>query len=103
MVDRRVGLDRALDLEARQRVDRAVVAETTPTESDCSSPNGEPIAATGEPTFRSRGRAQRQRAQRQARRGRSQQRDVGVGVEADDLRRHLVAVGELHVDLGGAA
>ena len=26
------------------------VAETTPTERDCSSPNGEPIAATGAPT-----------------------------------------------------
>ena len=25
-------------------------AETTPTDSDCSSPNGEPIAATGSPT-----------------------------------------------------
>ena len=28
-----------------------------------------------------------------------EQRDVGVGVEADDLGRHLVAVGELDVDL----
>ena len=27
-----------------------LVAETTPTESDCSSPNGLPIAATGSPT-----------------------------------------------------
>ena len=30
------------------------VADTTPTDSDCGSPNGEPIAATGEPTRRSR-------------------------------------------------
>ena len=28
--------------------------DTTPTESDCSSPNGLPIAATGEPTSRPR-------------------------------------------------
>ena len=28
------------------------VAEMTPTDSDCSSPKGEPIAATGAPTFR---------------------------------------------------
>ena len=26
------------------------IAETTPTESDCFSPNGEPMAATGVPT-----------------------------------------------------
>ena len=26
------------------------IAETTPTDSDCFSPNGEPIAATGVPT-----------------------------------------------------
>jgi hypothetical protein len=30
------------------------VADTTPTDSDCGSPNGEPMAATGEPTARSR-------------------------------------------------
>ena len=29
-------------------------AEMTPTDSDCSSPNGDPIAATGDPTSRSR-------------------------------------------------
>ena len=45
-------------------------AETTPTDSDCSSPNGVPIAATGAPTIALARRAERQRAQRQARRGR---------------------------------
>ena len=30
------------------------IADTTPTDSDCGSPNGEPIAATGVPTRRSR-------------------------------------------------
>ncbi len=29
-------------------------ADTTPTDSDCGSPNGEPIAATGAPTRTSR-------------------------------------------------
>ena len=38
---------------------------------------------------------------RQARRVDLQQRDVGVRIEADDPRRHLVAVGERDVDLLG--
>ena len=75
------------------------VADTTPTDSDCGSPNGEPIAATGEPTRRSRAVPSSQRAQRQAGGVDLQQRDVGVGVVADDPRRHLVAVGERDVDL----
>ena len=77
-------------------------AEMTPTESDCSSPNGLPMAATGAPTCRS--------LVEPSGSGRSvrpvgvdlQQRDVGVGVEADDLGRDLVAVGEPHVDVRGA-
>ena len=36
-----------------ERTERSV-AETIPTESDCCSPNGLPIAATGWPTTRSR-------------------------------------------------
>ena len=75
------------------------IADTTPTDSDCGSPNGEPIAATGDPTRRSARRPEPQRAQRQPRRVDLQQRDVGVGVVADDPRRHLVAVGERDVDL----
>ena len=78
-------------------------AEITPIDSDCSSPNGQPIAATGSPT------AQVVRLAR-ARSGVSveplgidlQQRDVGVQVGADDLRRDAVAVGELDVDVVGA-
>ena len=77
------------------------VAEMTPVESDCSSPKGEPMAATGEPTTRRSAGAERQRAQRQPRRVDLQQRDVGEGVEPDDLRRHLVAVLEAHEDLAG--
>ena len=78
-------------------------AETTPTDSDCGSPNGEPIAATGAPTCTwlrvpsGSGRSVRPL------RVDLEQRDVGVRVGADDLGRHLVAVGELHVDLVGAA
>ena len=41
-------------------------AEMTPTESDCSSPNGLPIAATGEPTTQVVRLAERERAQREA-------------------------------------
>ena len=50
-VDRRVGLDRARDLEAGQRLDRAVDRgdRRRRTATGCS-PNGEPIAATGSPT-----------------------------------------------------
>ena len=51
MVDRRVDLDRAGDGVGRgERVDRALVAETTPTANEVSWPNGLPIAATGSPT-----------------------------------------------------
>ena len=80
------------------------VADTTPTDSDCGSPNGD--------ADRGDRRADAQvAAPCRARSGRSvrpagsilQQRDVGVGVEADDPRRHLVAVGERDVDLLGLA
>ena len=78
-------------------------AEMTPTESDCSSPNGLPMAATGAPTCRS--------LVEPSGSGRSvrpvgvdlQQRDVGERVEALDLRRDLVAVGEAHEDARGLA
>ena len=61
-------------------------ADTTPTDSDCFSPNGEPIAATGVADLHLAVRAERERPQRQALRVDLDQRDVGVGVVADDLR-----------------
>ena len=78
-------------------IDRSV-AETTPTESDCCSPNGLPIAATGSPTSTSC-RAELERMQVEALGVDLEQGDVGERVEADDLGLDLVAVGELDVDL----
>ena len=77
------------------------VAETIPTESDCSSPNGLPIAATGAPTWTLVGVAELDRVQVEAVGVDLDQRDVGVGVEADDVGGDLVAVAELDVDLVG--
>ena len=81
-----------------QRLDRAVGGGDDPTESDCSWPNGLPIAATPSPTSTSfsepSGSGWMSRPP-----GRPDQRDVGEGVEADDLGLDLVAVGELDVDL----
>ena len=77
------------------------VAETTPTESDCCSPKGLPIAATGWPTTSSLSSPSSQRVQLEAVRLDLEQGDVGEGVEADDLRRHDVAVGELDEDFLG--
>ena len=78
------------------------VAETTPTESDCSSPNGLPIAATGSPTCDVALGCRASSGCRSRPVGVDlEQRDVGVRVEADDLGRDLVAVGELDVDLFG--
>ena len=80
------------------------MAETTPTESDCCSPKGLPIAATGWPTTRSLSSPSCERVQVEAVGVDFEQGDVGEGVEADDLRRDDVAVGELDVDgLGGLA
>ena len=77
------------------------VAETMPVESDCSWPNGLPIAATGVPTSTALGGADLDRVQIEALGVDLEQRDVGVGVEADDLGLDLVAVGELDEDLVG--
>ena len=74
-------------------------ADTTPTDSDCFSPNGEPIAATGVPTCTSLPLASGSGRSVEALRVDLDQRDVGVGVVADDLRLDLVAVGELDVEL----
>src|SRR3954466_10456301 len=92
-----------------ESIDR-LVADTTPTDSDCSSPNGEPIAATGSPTpprpqapdagarrrphRRPRRVAERQRAQLDVAGVDLDEPDVGVGVEAHHLGVHAVAVGE---------
>ena len=83
--------------------DRAVDGETTPTDSDWRSANGEPIAATGVADLDLLGVAERQRPQRQAVGVDLEQRDVGVGVVAADARLDLVAVGELDVDLARLA
>src|SRR3954470_16648300 len=87
-------------------------AEMTPTDSDWSSPNGLPIAATADRAAdRAHGRAdgeiarraERQRTQRQAGRVDAQERDVGERVEADDAGRHLVVVLEADEELLGLA
>ena len=70
-------------------------AETTPTDSDCSSPNGLPIAATGSPTASPLERPRGSGVRSKPRRVDLQQRHVRVRVGADDLRRHAVAVREL--------
>ena len=75
------------------------VAETIPIESDCCSPNGLPIAATGSPTANSSRSEMFRWLQVEAVRVDLDQRDVGVGIEADDVRRHAVAVAQLDVDL----
>ena len=77
------------------------VAETIPTESDCCSPKGLPIAATGWPTCEVAVVAELQRVQVEAVGLDLEQGDVGEGVEADDLRRDHVAVGELDEDCLG--
>ena len=77
------------------------VAETTPIESDCSSPKGLPIAATGCADLEVVGVAELERLQVEPVGIDLEQGDVGERVEADDLGRDLVAVGELDVDLLG--
>ena len=83
------------------------VAETTPTESDCCSPKGLPIAATGWPTTRSWSSPSFSGCSSKPSGSTFEQGDVGEGVEADDLGRDDVAVGELDEDflgrLAGAA
>ena len=89
VVDRGVGLDRAERVEAGERLDRAVESPrrrrptaTAPRRTGCRS------RRPARRRSASPRRAERQRAQRQAARARClQQRDVGVRVEADDLRR----------------
>ena len=46
-------------------------AEITPTDSDCGSLNGEPIAATGWPTYKALALAERQRLEASGRTDRS--------------------------------
>ena len=77
------------------------VAETTPVESEDSWLNGLPIAATGIARDQRAVVAELERLQVEAVGVHLEQGDVGVGVKADDLRRDVVAVGELDVDLVG--
>src|SRR5437016_11711668 len=72
-------------------------AETTPTDSDCSSPNGLPIAATGSPTVRppvdpNGNGSSRAPGPRSWLGSTLQQRDVRVVVGTDDAGRQPVAV-----------
>ena len=106
VVDRGVGLDRARRSRSRSATrSSGRGAEITPTDSDWSSPNGR---ADGRRRARrppaSRDRAERQRVQGQARRRRPRSSATSEnGIEADDLGRHLVAVGEAHVDVAARA
>ena len=78
-------------------------AEMTPTESDCSSPNGLPIAATGAPTCRS--------SVEPSGSGRSVRPSGSIFSSATSAKGSkpltsagdLVAVGEAHEDLRGLA
>ncbi len=100
-VDRGVGLDRAVDLELAQRVDRAVggrddadrqrllLAERA---ADRRHRLADRHVALG---------AERQRLEVEALGVDLEQRDVRVAVEADDLGLDLVVVGKLDVDLLG--
>ncbi len=75
------------------------VAETIPTDSDCSS---QERAADRRDRLAGLYRvvvSQLQRVQVEAIRVHLEQRDVGLRVEADDARGDLVAIGELDVDL----
>ncbi len=74
------------------------VAETIPLESDCCSPKGLPIAATGWPTWISASSPSSSGCRSKPSGSILQQADVDEGVEADDLGRDHVAVGELDED-----
>ena len=77
-------------------------AEITPIESDWLSPNGLPIAATGSPTSMLLELPSRSGVSDRPGGLELEQRHVGVGVVAHDLRRHAVAVGELDEHVLGA-
>ena len=98
-VDRGVGLDRPLDLELGQRLDRAVGRRDDAHRerlvlAERAADRGDRLADLDLLAGR-----QLERVQVEPLRVDLQQRDVGVGVEADDVGRDLVAVGELDVDL----
>ena len=99
LVDRRVGLDRVEEV-VRVVSDGIVrpVPETTPTDSEASAPKGEPIAATGCPTATPARVAERHGHEPVRLRRHLEHADVVVGIPADDLRLHPVAVAELDVD-----
>ena len=78
------------------------LAEMMPTVTEPPSPNGLPIAITQSPTLSLSGRAEGHRGQRLLRRH-LQQREIGLGVLADDLvDLELGAVVEVDDDLVGA-
>ena len=77
------------------------VWETTPVESEWSSPNGEPMTAIGWPTTTLSLSASVERGQVDLVRVDLEQGDIGERVESEDLGREDVAVVELDVDLVG--
>ena len=97
-VDRGVGLDRALDLEFGQRVDRAVGRRDDPDRERVLLAEGAADRRHRLPDDELAVVAEPQRVQVEPVRLDLDQGDVGEGVEADDLRRDHVAVGELDVD-----
>ena len=74
------------------------IAETTPTPSESSLPNGLPIAATGSPTDDGAELPSGTGIERVVVRIDLEQPDVVEHVPADDLRRDPVAILELDVD-----
>ena len=96
-IDRRRGLEQAfeVDLAAAFGRDRlgAVEGRTTPTVTVCWSSSGSPIAIAHWPCSSCRvGQFERRRQLRVV--VDLDDRDVGADVGGDDVRRHLVAVGE---------
>ena len=99
-VDRGVGLDRAVDLEARSATrSSGRSAETTPTESDWCSPNGLPIAATGSPTATSVVEPSSSGCRSRPSGSTLSRATSAKGSKPTISAGDLVAVGELDVDL----
>ena len=77
------------------------VAETTPTDSDRSSPNGLPIAATGCPTWTCSLVASWSGCRSNPDGSTFSSATSALGSKSDDARGNLVSIRELHVHLLG--
>ena len=100
-VDRGVGLDRPVDLEVGQRLDRAVGGRDDPDRQRLLLVERAPDRGNGLADCDVLVGRERERVQVEAVGVDLEQRHVGIRVEADDVRRDPVAVGELDVDLLG--